>query len=59
VILAYTLVGIGTVMAGVGSLIAAVVAVKSLRETRGVKSDLAENTAITTRLAGGADDDHQ
>jgi hypothetical protein len=41
------LVGIGTLMIGIGSILTAVVSLKSLRATRAVKVDVAENTAIT------------
>jgi hypothetical protein len=45
--LGYTLVGIGTVLAGIGAVITSVVGIKTLRVSRGVKTDLAENTALT------------
>ena len=41
------LVGIGTVMIGTGSILTAIVSLKTLRATRSVKDDVAENTAVT------------
>ena len=41
------LAGIGTVMIGTGSILTAIVSLKTLRATRSVKDDVAENTAVT------------
>ena len=41
------LVGIGTMLIGIGTILTAVVSLKSLKATRAVKVDVAENTALT------------
>jgi hypothetical protein len=44
------LVGVGTMMIGVGTILTAVVSLRTLRTTRSVKTDIAENTAMTKEV---------
>ena len=44
------LVGVGTMMIGVGTILTAVVSLRTLRTTRSVKTDIAENTAISKEV---------
>jgi hypothetical protein len=44
------LTGIGTMLIGVGTIITAGVSLWTLRTTRRVKADVAENTAITSEV---------
>jgi hypothetical protein len=50
------LIGLGTMMIGFGTILTAVVSLRTLRTTRSVKTDIAENTAMTKEVHAAVTD---